>query len=54
MCLICADYAKGRLTTREARRALGEMAMTLDPEHVRDLEKRLDEAERDEKKSGRP
>jgi len=44
MCLICVDFEKGKLTTKEARRALGEMVTTLDPAHVAELEQKLDEA----------
>ncbi len=45
MCLICVDFEKGKLTTKEARRALGEMAETLGPDHVAEVEQKLDEAE---------
>ncbi|MBL8740597.1 MAG: hypothetical protein JNK04_05880 [Myxococcales bacterium] len=48
MCLICVDFEKGKLTTKEARRALGEMAATLDPDHVAELEQKLEEAEAEE------
>lgn len=41
MCIICIDLAKGKLTTKEARRALGEMVQKLDPAHVREIEKEL-------------
>jgi hypothetical protein len=46
MCLICVDLAKEKLTTSEARRALGEMRVALDKEHVREVEAKLAEAER--------
>jgi hypothetical protein len=45
MCLICVEYAKGKLTTKEARRALGEMVTGLDRAHVAELTKTLDEAD---------
>lgn len=48
MCLICVDFERGALKVREARRALGEMRATLSAEHVREVEERLDEAERAE------
>jgi hypothetical protein len=47
MCLICVDFDRGALNLREARRALGEMRTTLDTEHVREVEHKLDEAERE-------
>lgn len=46
MCLICVDFDRGALKLREARRALGEMRQTLDREHVQEVERKLDEAER--------
>ena len=48
MCLICLDFEKGKLTTREARRALGEMAPQLDPDHLREVESLIEEAEAEE------
>jgi len=45
MCLICVDFERGRLTAKEARRALGEMVETLDAEHVAEIEAALDEAD---------
>ena len=46
MCLICVDFDRGALKVREARRALGEMRQKLDREHVEEVERKLDEAER--------
>ena len=46
MCLICIDFDRGALKPREARRALGEMRATLDREHVKEVEKKLDDAEK--------
>jgi hypothetical protein len=43
MCLICIELDK--MTTREARRALGEMRVALDPAHVKEVEAKLAEAE---------
>ena len=34
------------MTLGEARRALGEMTAKLDPKHLREVEAKLDEAER--------
>lgn len=48
MCIICVDFARGALKLREARRALGEMAAGLGPEHVKEVEKKLAEAEDEE------
>jgi hypothetical protein len=46
MCLICVDFDRGALKLREAKRALGEMRTTLDAQHLREVEKKLDDAER--------
>jgi hypothetical protein len=48
MCLICVDFDRGALKVREARRALGEMREKLDAEHVREVEEKLSQAERDD------
>ncbi|HEY4158134.1 MAG TPA: hypothetical protein VGM29_08550 [Polyangiaceae bacterium] len=48
MCLICIDFERGALKPREARRALGEMRAGLDPEHVKEVEKKLEDAEQAE------
>jgi hypothetical protein len=45
MCIICLDFEKGRLTTKEARRALGEMVVKLDKKHVAEVEAILKRAE---------
>lgn len=45
MCLICVEFAKGKLTTREARRALGEMATGMERQHVEELKKTLQAAD---------
>jgi hypothetical protein len=49
MCLICIDFDRGALKLREARRALGEMRSTLDDMHLQEVERKLDEAEREER-----
>jgi hypothetical protein len=45
MCLICIDFDKGKLTTREARRAIGEMRAKLDTKHLAEVEAKVAEAE---------
>jgi len=45
MCLICVDLAKEKLTASEARRALGEMRLKLDKEHLAEVEAKVAEAE---------
>jgi len=45
MCLICVDFDKGKMTTAEARRALGEMVVKLDPKHVAEVERTLRDAD---------
>lgn len=47
MCLICVELAKQKLTPAEGRRALGEMRVALDREHIAEVEAKLAEAERD-------
>jgi hypothetical protein len=46
MCLICIEFDKSAMTTKEARRALGEMSVKLDPAHVKEVEAKLADAER--------
>lgn len=46
MCLICIDLAKNVLTAKEARRALGEMRVKLDRQHVAEVEAKITEAEK--------
>jgi len=45
MCLICVELAKDKLTASEARRALGEMRVKLDKDHIAEVEAKLAEAE---------
>jgi hypothetical protein len=46
MCLICIDFDRGALKLTEARRALGEMRTKLEPQHLKEVEQKLDDAER--------
>lgn len=52
MCLICIDFQKQRMTLDDARRAFGEMVVTMDPEHAEEVERMLKEAE--ERKRNEP
>ena len=45
MCIICIEFEKGRMTAKEARRALGEMVPKVGAEHAEKLERTLREAE---------
>jgi len=47
MCIICVDLAKKTLTSREARRHLGEMAGKLG-DHAREVSEKIEQARRDE------
>lgn len=47
MCIICLDFQKGRLTSKEARRALGEMTVKIGREHAAEVERAITQAERD-------
>lgn len=46
MCLICIDLDRAAMKPFEARRALGEMRVALDPAHLAEVEGKLSEAER--------
>jgi hypothetical protein len=46
MCMICIDFDRGALRPKEARRALREMREGLDAAHVKQVEQKLDEAEK--------
>ena len=48
MCLICVEFQKQRMTSGEARRALGEMVHQLDDDHVEEVEEMIAEAEAEE------
>ena len=54
MCLICIDFDRGSLKLREAKRALGEMRGQLDAQHLKEVERKLAEAERAERESSSP
>ena len=41
MCLICVELTKNTLTSKEARRNLGEMKNTLDKDHMVDVLKMI-------------
>jgi hypothetical protein len=45
MCLICIEFDKRNMTIKEARRALGEMRVGLDAAHLKEVERKLDDAE---------
>lgn len=45
MCIICIDFDRGRLTTKEARRALGEMTAKLDKKHIDEVVAKVEKAE---------
>lgn len=51
MCLICAEYEKGKMTSAEALRALGEMIDTEKPDYhyYEVMDKLMDEEETNEK-----
>ena len=44
MCIICIDFERGALRPKEARRALREMRGGMDAAHVKEIEKKLEEA----------
>ena len=44
MCIICIDFDRGALRPQEARRALREMRGGMEATHVKEVEKKLDEA----------
>lgn len=46
MCIICIDLAKGTLTTKDARRHLGEMQTKLGREHTAEVRAKIEEAEK--------
>jgi hypothetical protein len=48
MCIICVELAKQAMTPLEARRALSEMRVKLDKNHVAEVETKLDLAEKAE------
>lgn len=48
MCLICVEFERDRMTTFEARRALGEMVEKIGEDHAEEVEEMLREAEEEE------
>jgi len=42
MCIICIEYAKGKMTIKEAHRALNEMGTELDQKHIKEIVDILD------------
>lgn len=54
MCLICIELDRSAMNVREARRALGEMRVKLDTEHVAEVERKLEEAEEAARKTPPP
>ncbi|MBS1122752.1 MAG: hypothetical protein H6Q90_4980 [Deltaproteobacteria bacterium] len=49
MCIICVELAKQAMSPLEARRALSEMRVKLDREHVAEVEEKLAQAEKTQK-----
>jgi len=49
MCLLCVELTKNKLTSREARRNLGEMHVDFEKEHILELLKKIWELEEREK-----
>ena len=48
MCIICVDLQRERMTWREAERALGEMIVTLDADHVTEVRENIAKAKQDQ------
>lgn len=46
MCLICVEIAKSKMTVKEARTQLREMRTNMDKDHLAEVERKLDEAEK--------
>lgn len=45
MCIICVDYQKQLISITEARNILTETWYSMDPEHLEELERMLNEDE---------
>jgi hypothetical protein len=45
VCIICVEFEKGRMTAKEARRALGEMVAKVGDAHADEVERMLRAAE---------
>ena len=54
MCLICVEIAKSKMTVKEARSALREMAEGMDRSHLREVEAKLQELETESDPNKRP
>ena len=54
VCAICVELEKGRMTAREARRALGEMVPEVGARHAEEIERTLREAEAAAAAAGTP
>ena len=54
MCLICIDFDRGALNLNDARRALGEMRVSLDPAHAAEVDAKLERAEHERDDGGTP
>ncbi|MGO8994895.1 MAG: hypothetical protein ACLQVI_16390 [Polyangiaceae bacterium] len=46
VCIICVEFEKGKMTAKEARRALGEMVPRVGAEHAAEVDRMLGDAER--------
>jgi len=42
MCIVCIEYAKGKMTTEEGLRALGELETAEERKHVEEVRERLE------------
>jgi hypothetical protein len=54
VCIICLDFEKGRMTAKEARRALGEMVPKVGAKHAEEIERTLREAEEAAARAAKP
>jgi hypothetical protein len=49
MCIICVELEKGRMTAKEARRALGEMVPKIGLAHAKEVERAVAAADGDDR-----
>lgn len=54
MCLICVEFDRGRMTIPEARRAIGEMRAKFPTDHEREVEEKLEAAEKEKDSNAAP
>ncbi len=47
MCLICVDFQKSKMTIGDAKRAYREMVDDMGPEHAREVQEMIREAEKE-------